>query len=137
MTLTGNLIRQGVSWQNGIPYVKDADSKLTLFATGRDFTSESPTEGGIVIARDSPQDLKIEASLVAPGRGFLVEGEDKVVRLAGSIQASEVRNSSNTLNITFDSGKKVENIIDPALPLTAQPVLLVRKLRLLSWRDAP
>jgi len=137
MTLTGNLIRQGVSWQNGIPYVKDADSKLTLFSTGRDFTSESPTEGGIVIAQDSPRDMKIEASLVAPGRGFLVEGEDKVVRLAGSIQASEIRNSSNALNITFDSGKRVENIIDPALPLTAQPVLLVRKLRLLSWRDAP
>jgi hypothetical protein len=137
ITLTASLIRQGVSWQNGIPYVKDADSKLTLFSTGRDFTSESPTEGGIVIAQDSPRDMKIEASLVAPGRGFLVEGEDKVVHVAGSIQASLIQNSANSLDVTFDPGKPSENSIGKAEPLTTQPVLTVKKLRLLKWKDAP
>lgn len=139
LTLTSHLIRQGVTWQNGIPYLKEADSGLTLFSTGRDFLSDNPTEGGVVIGREAPRDLKIEASLVAPGRGFLMDGEDKTVRVAGSIQASNIQNETGSLMLTYDPADQRRGVgdISAALPETTQPVLLVRALRIRKWSDSP
>lgn len=137
MTLTAPLIRQGVIWQNGIPYIKDADSKLTLFCTGRDFSTEEPAEGGVVIGPGAPRDMKVEASIVAPGQGFLVEGEGKTVRLAGSIQASEIVNSGNALAITFEPEKPSDGLMPASVPETARPVLFVTGFKLRKWRDIP
>lgn len=137
MTLTAPLIRQGVIWQNGIPYIKDADSKLTLYCTGRDFSTEEPAEGGVVIGPGAPRDIKVEASIVAPGQGFLVEGEGKTVRLAGSIQASAITNPGDVLIITFEPEKPYDALMSASIPETTQPVLLVNSLRLRKWRDIP
>lgn len=137
MTLTAPLIRQGVSWQNGIPYIRNADSKLTLFCTGRDFSTEEPVEGGVVIGPGTPLDMKVEASIVAPGRGFLVEGEGKTVRLAGSIQASAITNPGNALIITVEPEKASDSLMSASIPETAQSVLLVTSLKLRKWRDPP
>lgn len=136
MTLTSHLIREGVSWRDGIPYLKDADSKLNLYSTGVDFLSGDPTDGGVVIGEEAPRDLKVEASLAAPGRGFIVEGDDKVVRIAGSLEASVIENGSSALALTIDQGPG-RGRIAPTSPGTSLPVLTVRGLRLRSWRDTP
>lgn len=137
MTLTSHLIREGVSWRDGIPYLKDADSKLTLYSTGVDFLTGDPTEGGVVIGQEAPRDLKVEASLVAPGRGFIVEGDDKVVRIAGSLQASAIEDGASAVALTPDQGTRFKEKLAPASPETSLPVFMVKGLRLRSWRDIP
>jgi hypothetical protein len=137
MTLTSHLIREGVRWQNGIPYLKEADSKLTLFATGQDWLSASPTEGGIVIGEEAPADLKIEASLVAPGAGFVLKGEAQTVRIAGSLQASVIRSGTGSLALTYDARTRGSGTVAAAMPETALPVLMVKGMRLLQWTDQP
>jgi len=137
LTLTSHLLRQGVTWQNGIPYLKQADSALVLYSTGKEFLSGSSTAGGIVIGQEAPQDLKVEASLVAPGPGFLIEGRDKTVRVAGSIQASDIRNESSSLVLTYDPAEARTGGMSAPLPETAEPVLFVRALRVRKWSDSP
>lgn len=137
LTLTSHLIRQGVSWQKGIPYLKDVDAKLTLYSTGLDFLTGSPTEGGVVIGRDAPRDLKVEASLVAPGRGFLVEGDPKVVRVVGGIEASSIDEGSSELVLAVDPAVLRGADDAPGAPTTSEPVIWVKSLRLRTWRDRP
>lgn len=137
LTLTSHLIRQGVVWRDGIPYLKDADSKLTLYTTGVDVLTGEPVEGGIVIGPEAPGDLKVEASLVAPGRGFIVEGEQKTVRVAGSLQASDIGTGSSVLALTLEPARLESAKPAAAVPATAWPVLMVRGFRIRAWKDAP
>jgi len=55
ITLSSHLIFQGVKWQKGVPYVKDSDSRLTIFSTGKDFWDNTTTEGGIAFLEASKQ----------------------------------------------------------------------------------
>ncbi len=137
LTLTSHLIRQGVVWKDGIPYLKEADSKLTLYTTGVDMLSGERDAGGIVIGPGAPDDLKVEASLVAPGRGFIIEGEEKAVSIAGSIQASDIGTGSNALSLTLEPARLDPVKPAPAVPPTAFPVLMVRGFRVRTWKDAP
>jgi hypothetical protein len=137
LTLTSHLIRQGVVWQDGIPYLKEADSKLTLYTTGVDMITGEPSTGGIVIGPGAPADLKVEASLVAPGRGFIVEGDDRTVRLEGSLQASRIEDGSNALALMLEPARLDPVRPSPAVPGTAWPVLMVRGFRVRVWKDKP
>ena len=140
LTLTSHLIRQGVTWQDGIPYLKEADSGLILFSTGKEFLSDRATDGGVVIDHDAPEDIKVEASLVAPGRGFLVEsapGNERTIRLAGSIQASTIENEGSSLVLTYDPAVSRPGDMSASCPETTEPVLFVRALRVWKWNDAP
>ncbi len=137
LTLTSHLIREGVVWRDGIPYLKDADSKLTLYTTGVDMLTGEPNEGGIIIGPEAPGDLKVEASLVAPGRGFIVDGEEKTVRIAGGLEASDIETGSSALALTLEPARLDSAKPAAAVPATAWPVLMVRGFRVRAWKDAP
>ena len=135
ITLTSHLIHQGVSWMDKVPYIKYSKSQLNIFATGQDFQGNAATEGEIVIDEDSPQDLKIQASLTASGKGFSIEGESKTVHLLGSIQVSDYSSHENALNLTHDERLLEMNELNQDAPQTAKPVLFLSFFKPIEWKE--
>ena len=136
ITLSSHLIYQGVTWQDGVPYLKDTDSQLVIHATGQDLLSGEELAGQIIIGENSPEDLKVQASLAASGKGIAVSGEDKRVQVLGSLQTSELLLNGNELNIKFDDRffRDFDFYFQNA-PTTAQPVLCVSRFKIMGWRE--
>ena len=135
ISITSHLVQQGLIWQEGIPYVKSEQAQVVIFSTGRDLWTEAAVEGGIVTAAGAPQDLKVQASLTAGGEGFTVEGENKTLRVLGSIQTTAYSSSGNQLSLTpwspgFDSA-------DASLPApqATQPVVLITRFGASEWKE--
>jgi len=136
ITLTSHLIYQGVTWKEGVPYVKDSDSQLIIHAAGHDFVDGEVRSGEIIIDQGSPDDIKIHASISASGNGVTVSGEDKKVQLLGSLQTSELALNENELSIKFDERffQKDGGYFQNA-PLSKQPVLYLFRFNITEWRD--
>ncbi|MFQ6084091.1 MAG: hypothetical protein ACE5WD_12150 [Candidatus Aminicenantia bacterium] len=133
--ISSHLILQGVKWEEGIPYVKDSDTQLNLFSTGKDFFDDSEKEGGISIAEDSPNEIKIQACLVTKGQGFELKGEDKNVQVFGSIQASSLNSNDNNLEIALDNRLlRGENSFSN-YPLSIIPLILISSFEISSWQE--
>jgi hypothetical protein len=135
ITITSHLLRQGIQWQDGIPYVKEEQAQLIIYSTGRDILEGSPVEGGIVIAENAPREIKIQASLAARGTGFGILGEEKKVQILGALQASGYESGGNELRLTaLPPGTGREMLFLPA-PLTARPVLSLSQFKALDWKE--
>ncbi len=134
ITISSHLIRQGIKWQNSIPYLKQPDSQLFIMATGKDFLEDKEKAGEIVIDRKAPQDLEIQASLTASGKGFAIDGADKIVNIEGSLQTTTLFNQSNRLKIIYNdqisNDKELQN-----LPRTNKPILYLASFQPLSWKE--
>ena len=135
ITLSSHLIHQGVNWKDKVPYVKYSKSQLNIFATGQHFQRNAATEGKIVIDEDSPQDLKIQASLTASGEGFSVEGENKTVHLLGSLQVSDYSSNENSLKLTHDERLLEMSELTQNAPQTAKPVLFLSFFKPIEWKE--
>jgi len=138
ITISSHLIHQGVRWLEGIPYFKDSNSKLAIFATGKDFLDESKREGKIIVDGSSPQEIKIQASLTASDKGFSIEGKQKTVYLLGSLQTTDLCSNENNLKIKFDErflDNLEENILELGVPQTANPVLFLSFFKPIEWKD--
>jgi len=135
ITLSSHLIHQGVKWMDDVPYAKDSSSQLNIFATGQDILGNAESEGKIVIDENSPDELKIQASLTASGEGFSIEGEKKSVHILGSLQVSDYSSHDNALHLTFDERLlELEELTQDA-PLTEKPVLFLSFFKPLEWRE--
>lgn len=134
-TLSSHLIHQGVKWEDGIPYVKDGNSQLHIFAAGQDVQGNNTENGEIVIASDSPDNLKIQASLTSSKNGISLQGESKTVNLFGSIQTSEYNSNGNTLRITFDDGFNSDETHLENSPKSAKPILFVASYGAVEWQE--
>ena len=136
ITLSSHLIYEGVRWMEGIPYLKDSESQLIIHAVGQDFVDGEEKKGEIVIDENSPDQLKVHASMTASGDGVTVLGQNKEVQLFGSIQASELALNENEINIKFDDRFCLpsDNIFDN-VPLTENPVLYISYFKTTVWRE--
>jgi hypothetical protein len=134
ITVSSHLIHQGIKWQEGVPYIKDSNSQLIIFSTGKDFWEDTAKEGKIVIDEDAPQEIKIQASLTA-GSGFSIEGEKKIVHLLGSLQASDYTSNNNALKITVDEKLGEGNNFPLSSPETSSPILHVFSLKVKEWKE--
>ena len=136
ITLSSHLIYEGVKWIDGVPYIKDSDSQLIIHAAGHDFLNGEEKAGEISIDENSPEQLKVHASMTASGDGVTVLGQDKEVQLLGSIQASELVLNENEISIKFDSRlfPSNENTFEN-MPLTEKPVLYISYFRITDWRE--
>ena len=135
ITLSSHLIHQGVKWIDKVPYVKDSNSQLIIFATGKDFLENTEREGKIIIDKDSPQEIKIQASLTAADKGFSVEGKGKTVHILGSLHASDYTSNGNKLNLTFDERLLEESDLVQNAPKTAKPVLCLSFFKPMEWKE--
>ncbi len=135
IVITSHLLQQGITWQDGIPYIKSEQTQLVIFSTGRELWGDEARDGGIVIARDAPQDLKVQADLTAGGEGIQAEGEDKTLRLLGSIQTAEYVSSGGRLELTPWLPRLSGDGQPPVGPQTAQPVLFIFRFSAASWKE--
>ncbi len=135
ITLSSHLIHQGVKWMDGVPYAKDSSSQLNIFATGQDILGNAESEGKIVIDENSPDELKIQASLTASGEGFSIEGEKKTVHILGSLQVSDYSSHDNALHLIFDERLLELDELTQDAPLTEKPVLFLSFFKPLEWRE--
>jgi len=134
ITITSHLIRQGVVWRQGIPYLKEKSGQLMIFSTGKDLWEDETREGGISIAADAPDRVEIQASLMTHGQGFRILGENKVVNLAGSLQTTDYISMGNRLEIIFQNPSEIMDAA-PNAPLSRLPVLFLSSFETLEWRE--
>jgi hypothetical protein len=132
ITLSSHLILQGARWQEGVPYVKESQSQVVIFSTGRDPLSQAALEGGIAVAADAPDGLKLQASLDAGGKGFEIGGRAKTVEVLGALHATGYEGNGNALRLAPD-GRFADGGSNPDVPVTAVPCLAVYALKVLSW----
>ncbi len=135
ITLSSHLIHEGVDWKDGVPYVNDANSQLHIFAAGQDFGGNGESAGQIVIGADSPDDMKIQASLTASGQGVTFEGEKKSAHLLGSLQTAHYKSNGNELDITFDEKVTQNEELLRNAPKTSKPVIYLASFKILEWRE--
>ena len=135
ITITSHLVQQGLSWQEGMPYVKSEQAQVVIFSTGRDLWTEEAIDGGIVIAAGTPQDLEVQAALTAGGEGFTVEGENKSLRVLGSVQTTAYSSSGNQLSLTPWAPRFDSDSASILAPQSAQPVLYITKFGATEWKE--
>ena len=136
ITLSSHLLHQGLKWQESVPYLKDSQSQLIIFAAGQDFIEGSEKEGKIVINADSTAEIKIQASLTASGKGVSLEGTGKNVNILGSLHTTDLTSNGKHLKITFDDRllEKPQLLMDA--PKTQKPVLYLASFLPLEWRES-
>ena len=134
VTIASHLILEGVRWQNGIPYAKDSEAQLVIYASGQDIVSGEATPGRIAVAADAPGSLKVQASLTAAGRGFEIEGAGKSVELLGALQAGGYRGNGNDLTL-FRDERAAAGEFPAHGPAAADPQLAVYSLKALAWKE--
>jgi hypothetical protein len=135
ITLTSHLIRQGVEWTEGIPYLKGKSSQLHLFAAGRDAQGrEDKDRGGIQFSPGDAEEMEIHASLTAGGRGISFKGRGKLLRIFGSLHGRSV-STEGTIHL-FPRSIPVPPLNEWGdQPQTALPVLYLTHLETVSWED--
>jgi hypothetical protein len=135
VTISTHLISQGVRWQDGVPYVKDGSSQVIIYSTGKDFLEGTTAEGGISIAEGAPDNLTIQASLIAGGTGFTIQGEGKDIEVLGGIQAVDYTSEGNTLRISPDRRLAEGLSLPENTPLSTVPMLYVSSFRVREWME--
>jgi hypothetical protein len=134
VTIASHLILEGVRWRDGIPYSKDTQAQLVIYAAGRDIVTGMPAAGGIAVAEGAPDDLKLQASLTAAAGGFRIEGAGKTVELLGALQADAYSGNGNALVLAADDRAAAGEFAANA-PLTASVQLAFYALRVLAWKE--
>ncbi len=135
VTLSSHLIYQGLKWEEGIPYIKDPDTQLSIFSTGKDFLDASENTGQINIAEDAPDKLKIQGSLTATDKGINVLGEGKEIQVLGSIQASDFVLNNNEISVKFDERFLKAGDLLQYSPRAKNPVLFISSFKITGWRE--
>ncbi|MFQ6068981.1 MAG: hypothetical protein ACE5LC_00490 [Candidatus Aminicenantales bacterium] len=135
ISISSHLLQQGLSQLEGVPYLKENPGGLVLFSTGKDIWKGTPEEGGIEISENSPQEIKIQAEVVASGKGFSIIGEGKNVTLIGSLQSSDYFSSGNSLSLDFKSSGMDFDSTSLFLPLTKEPIIFVSLFSASGWEE--
>lgn len=135
VTIASHLFSQGVRWRDGIPFIKDAGAQVIIFASGKDFVDGSAAEGRISVAEGSPQELTVQASLVAAGAGVVIEGAGKRIELLGGLQTTDLTSGRNSLAISTDPALSGARSVSADAPLTTGPMRYIASFRVLEWRE--
>jgi hypothetical protein len=134
VTISSHLVLEGVRWRDGIPYSKDSEAQLVIYAAGRDVVTGETTSGGVRVAGDAPADLRLQASVTAAAGGFRIEGATKSVELLGGLQADAYEGNGSRLTLYRDDRSSAGAFPENS-PLTARPQLAAYALKVLSWRE--
>jgi hypothetical protein len=137
ITLSSHLIYEGVRWMDGVPYVKDGNAQLLIHAVGQDFSTGEKKRGEIKIDENSPDRLKVHASMTASNGGVTVYGKDKQIQVLGSIQTTGLALNGNEISIMHDDlfFRSSPSLPENA-PLTELPVLYISRFQITCWRDS-
>ena len=135
INITSHLLRQGIKWQEGVPYVRGEEAQLLIYSTGKDFQGEQLKEGGISIDENAPEEIKIQAGLTAQGEGFKILGGKKTVRILGGLQANNYLSGGSRLMMTtlLPNPQAINSSLFS--PATAEPMLFLSSFESLEWKE--
>lgn len=134
VTISSHLILEGVRWQDGIPYSKDSEAQLVIYAAGQDVATGETTGGGIAVAAAAPPRLKLQASLTSASGGFHIAGTDKAIELLGALHADAYDGNGNRL-VLYRDDRAAAGDFPRNAPLSAEPQLAFFSLRVLTWKE--
>ncbi len=135
VTIATHLVLQGVTWRDGVPYLRDSQAQVIVFSTGREVAGGESPEAGIVIGAGGPDGIKIQASLAARGAGLTIEGRGRTVELLGSLAADGYASGGNALTLVPDQ-RMAGGGGEPGLaPAAASPLLALVRFRTLAWKE--
>lgn len=134
VTIASHLILEGVRWQDGVPYSRDSEAQLMIYAAGRDIATGEATTGGIAVAAAAPAGLKVQASLTAASGGFRIEGEGRTIELLGALQADAYAGNGNRL-VLYRDDRTAAGELPQNSPLTADSYLAFYALKVLAWKE--
>ena len=124
ITLSSHLLHEGVKWEEGIPYAKNSTTQLNIFSSS-----------GIKIHEDSPDKIKLQASLTAVKNGFSIDGEDKDVSLLGNLHMPKYESHGNSLSLFPDRRQLQQGELLQNTPVTANPVITLLSFKIIEWGD--
>jgi len=133
IVITDHIIHEGVQWIDSVPYVKDSQSQLNIFAGGNSLTEKQNRTGGITIDNQFSKDLKIQASLTTSTGEFSIQGKNKTVNILGSVHSSRFSTHLNNLNLFQDNRSMAEESLFLNSPKTKAPVLYIADLKFSEW----
>lgn len=136
ITITSHLVQEGVRWKDGLPYLRDSQSQLVIYANGQDFVDGTERSGKVKVGTNAPKDLQIQASIAARG-GFSAESAAGDVTVAGSLQAGAVAAGPGKIKIAPDGRLSAEARagVPSFAPKTTMPVLYCLSLEPLRWTE--
>jgi len=134
ISLSSHLIQEGVRWQDGIPYLKDATSQLTVYASGRDLIEDNVKSGQIIVGAGAPVDLKLQASLTAKD-SIEVRGVGKTAHVTGGIQTAGLTLNGNALSVLPDERFLSQKIFPSNSPAVQRPMLTVLAVLPRQWNE--
>lgn len=137
ITLTSNLISDGLEWREGLPYLRSKQSQLIIWSTGKDFQSAEPVEGGISLLGHQEGSVAVEASLVAGGHGLSVDTEADQIQLIGSLAASSLGAGRAEIVINNLPEPPPLSASEPDLRVCSEiPLLHLGHIKILEWRPS-
>jgi len=134
ISISSHLLHQGVDWSSGIPVMADSRSHLSILASGHDILGTETAKGEIVIDDDAPDGLKLQASITALKTGFKIEGEEKTIRLLGSLHSPDYDSGENRLEIIRDSRLEGNSDLLANAPRLASSLVFIGSLKPQGWR---
>jgi len=102
VTISSHLISQGSAGRTESPMSRTAAPRSSSIRPGRTFWRGQPRKAGSPSPRAAPDNLTLQASLVAGGTGFAFKGKGKAIEVLGGIQAVDYTSEGNTLRISPD-----------------------------------
>jgi hypothetical protein len=135
ITISSSLQYQGITWKENIPYVKDGDTQLNIFSTGKELFGGTEKEGHIVITENASSSMTLHGSYTACGKGITVKGTGAHVRIFGGVHTSSIQASGCEIEVIpdvrfYDRPQHLKNS-----PTTACPVLILSSFKPVGWKD--
>ena len=111
-----------------------SDSHLSLLATGQDILGTETLDGEIVIDEDAPDNIKLQTSITALKTGFKIDGEEKTVKLLGSLHSPDYDSGGNRLEIIRDPRLEGNSDLLANAPRLASSLVFIGSLKPQGWR---
>jgi len=137
INITSSLKAQGLDWKEGIPYLRQSDSPLTIWSTGKNFQTEELVDGGFNLLSQGNNPMTIAGNLVAGGEGLKINSESGQVQIAGSLAATQLNPGDNQL--TVFTGLQTGSRGDSAGELNIysdKPLVHLSEFKIIEWSVA-
>lgn len=135
VNIVSPLTLSSFSLEPGIPYLRQRQTQLVVFSSGKDLITQEEVQAGLNLEIRGGEEVVVEADLVALGNGFQMKGRDKTLVIKGSLQATEINPNSNRIKIIPHENPYLLAKEPEGLPLTSRPLSVIIQLKPTRWID--
>lgn len=133
VNIVSPLILSSVQLQPGIPYLRQRQTQVIIFSSGKDLITQEEMTAGLNLEIKNEEEMVVEADLIALGKGFQIKGSDKTLVIRGSLQTTEINSNSNRIKITPHENPYFLAKDPEGLPLTSRPLSMIIQFRPTKW----